>query len=219
MSAVPFTKQAASQHLAVSGRHGNQRFGCGWRVGAELRSVYGWWARQRAVRGRRRWLGIGRRLRLASGWWWACCAGGAGRDLRHVGVRGGESVGAAQRNVHWWCGRQAREWRVGALLEHGRARRGWRCRWKGCRDEARWAAGARWWSKVHDLRGLVWCTSGLPAGISRCAGLLLVGWRAATLSHACHKWRETWWDGGRYVGTIDAGRREGRDALGRVNMA
>ena len=28
-------------------------------------------------------------------------------------------------------------------------------------------------------RGLVWCKSGLPAGISRCAGLLLVGWRAA----------------------------------------
>ena len=26
---------------------------------------------------------------------------------------------------------------------------------------------------------LVWCKSGLPAGISRCAGLLLVGWRAA----------------------------------------
>src|SRR6476660_5462450 len=24
--------------------------------------------------------------------WWACCLGGAGRDLRHVGVRGGESV-------------------------------------------------------------------------------------------------------------------------------
>jgi len=48
------------------------------------------------------------------------------------------------------------------------------------------------------------------------------GWSAggaARLSHACHKWRETWWDGGRYVGTIDAGRREGRDALGRVNMA
>ena len=26
-------------------------------------------------------------------------------------------------------------------------------------------------------RGLVWRKSGLPAGISRCAGLLLVGWR------------------------------------------
>ena len=25
--------------------------------------------------------------------------------------------------------------------------------------------------------GLVWCTSGLPAGISRCSGLLVVGWR------------------------------------------
>ena len=27
--------------------------------------------------------------------------------------------------------------------------------------------------------GLVWGKSGLPAGISRCSGLLLVGWRAA----------------------------------------
>ena len=27
--------------------------------------------------------------------------------------------------------------------------------------------------------GLVWCKSGLPAGISRWSGLLLVGWRAA----------------------------------------
>ena len=37
------------------------------------------------------------------------------------------------------------------------------------------------------------------------------------LSRSCHKRRETWWDGGRYVETIDAGRREGRDELGRVN--
>ena len=36
-------------------------------------------------------------------------------------------------------------------------------------------------------------------------GLLWVGWRAATLSHACHMWRETWWDGGRYVEMISAG--------------
>ncbi len=28
-------------------------------------------------------------------------------------------------------------------------------------------------------RGLVWCKSGLLAGISRWSGLLLVGWRAA----------------------------------------
>src|SRR6478672_6989234 len=68
-------------------------------------------------------------------------------------------------------------------------------------------------------RGLVWRKSGLPAGISRCAGLLFVGWRAATLSRSCHKRRETRWDGGRYVETISAGRREGRDELGRVNTA
>jgi hypothetical protein len=41
----------------------------------------------------------------------------------------------------------------------------------------------------------------------------------AALSHACHKWGETWWDGGRYGETISAGRWEGRDALGRVNTA
>ncbi len=67
--------------------------------------------------------------------------------------------------------------------------------------------------------GLVWCKSGLPAGISRCSGLLLVGWRAARLSRSCHKRCETWWDAGGYVETISAGRREGRDELGRVNMA
>ena len=77
----------------------------------------------------------------------------------------------------------------------------------------------RWWGKAHDSSGLVWCKSGLPAGISRCAGLLLVGWRAARLSRSCHKRRETWWDGGRYVETIFAGQREGRDELGRVNTA
>jgi hypothetical protein len=37
------------------------------------------------------------------------------------------------------------------------------------------------------------------------------------LSHACHKWCETGWDGGRYIETISAGRREGRDGLGRMN--
>jgi hypothetical protein len=38
------------------------------------------------------------------------------------------------------------------------------------------------------------------------------------LSHACHKWCETWWDGAGYVETVSAGRREGRDELGRVTM-
>jgi hypothetical protein len=26
----------------------------------------------------------------------------------------------------------------------------------------------RWWGKAHDSSGLVWCKSGLPAGISGC---------------------------------------------------
>ena len=40
---------------------------------------------------------------------------------------------------------------------------------------------AVWAAQVvaFDMSGLVWRKSGLPAGISRCAGLLLVGWRAA----------------------------------------
>ena len=42
----------------------------------------------------------------------------------------------------------------------------------GCDEPlARGGSGEGW-------RGLVWRTSGLPAGISGCAGLLLVGWRA-----------------------------------------
>jgi hypothetical protein len=45
-----------------------------------------------------------------------------------------------------------------------------------------------------------------------------VGWRAATLSHACHNRSETGWDAGRCVETISAGRREGTDGLGRVKM-
>ena len=67
--------------------------------------------------------------------------------------------------------------------------------------------------------GLVWGKSGLPAGISRWSGLLLVGWRAATLSRSCHKRCETWWDAGGYGETVCAGRWEGRDGLGQVTMA
>jgi len=32
--------------------------------------------------------------------WWACCVGDTGRDLRRVGVRGGESVGGRGADVH-----------------------------------------------------------------------------------------------------------------------
>ena len=69
--------------------------------GADLRSVYGWRARQRAVRGDDE----DSVLVAVVGWhrdgWWACCVGGAGRDLRHVGVRGGDWCGGpTPRNVH-----------------------------------------------------------------------------------------------------------------------
>ena len=79
---------------------------------------------------------------------------------------------------------------------------------------------AVWAAQVvaFDMSGLVWCKPGRLAGISGCAGFLWVGWRAARLSRSCHKRRETWWDGVRYAETISAGRRDGLDGLGRVNM-
>ena len=44
-----------------------------------------------------------------------------------------------------------REWRVGAVLEHGRCRRGWVCGWKGCREGLPRAAGARSWGSEGGL--------------------------------------------------------------------
>ena len=49
----------------------------------------------------------------------------------------------------------------------------------GLSDGLRCAAGVRWWGSGEGWPGLVWCASGLPAGISRWSGLLVVGWRAA----------------------------------------
>jgi len=43
-------------------------------------------------------------------------------------------------------------------------------------------------------------------GLRRCHGVVTSG-------------AKTWWDGGRCTETIDAGRWEGRDGLGRVKMA
>ena len=57
--------------------------------------------------------------------WWACCVGDAGRDLRRVGVRGGESVGGRAAECALMLRAASSEWRVGAVLEHGRCRRGW----------------------------------------------------------------------------------------------
>jgi len=103
------------------------------------------------------------------------------------------------------------------VLEHGRLPQGVGMPMEGgvvmgCDEPLARGGGAR-----HDSSGLVWCTSVVPAGISRCAGLLVVAWPVARLSRSCHKWGETWWDAGRYVETICAGRWEGRDELGRVN--
>ena len=48
---------------------------------------------------------------------------------------------------------------------------------------------AVWAAQVmtFDMSGLVWCKPGRLAGISGCAGLLWVGWRAARLSRGCQQ--------------------------------
>jgi hypothetical protein len=82
---------------------------------------------------------------------------------------------------------------------------------------------SRWRAVVGQWRGLA--RSGLvqtEQASGHFAMLRVCCWWAgglAALSHACHKRCETWWDGGRYVETISAGRRDGRDGLGRVNTA
>jgi hypothetical protein len=153
--------------------------------------------------------------------WWACCVGGAGRDLRDVGVKGGESVGARVPECALML--RAANPRVASVrsgltrpVSQGLGRAdGGRAVVTGCDEPLARGGGAveRGWP------GLVWCKSGLPAGISRCQVCCWWAGGPRRLSHACHKWRETWWDAGRYAETIDAGRREGRDGLGRVNMA
>ena len=119
--------------------------------------------------------------------WWACCVGGAGRDLRHVGVRGGESVwgrAAGRALMLRSASSSVASWRSG-MTRFSAAGVG-RADGRGVVMICDEPLARRWWGKAHDWSGLVWCTSGLPAGISRCAGLLLVGWRAARLSRSCH---------------------------------
>ena len=110
-----------------------------------------------------------------------------------VGQPGSELSGATTRTRYW---SPSSAWH----------REGW------------WACGVAGQVVTFDMSGLVWCKPGRLAGISGCAGFLWVGWRAARLSRSCHKRRETWWDGVRYAETISAGRRDGLDGLGRVNM-
>ena len=45
----------------------------------------------------------------------------------------------------------------------------------GLSDGLRCAAGVRWWGSGEGWRGLVWCASGLPAGISRCVRFAVGG--------------------------------------------
>jgi hypothetical protein len=145
--------------------------------------------------------------------------GGAGRDLRHVGVRGGDRRGprrgrglmlrAARSKVANWRGGITRPvtHRGGGVptraVVMGRSEplAGVVGR---CTRLARPGSGADWACRraFRDASGLLW-----------------IGWRASTLSRGCHKRCGTWWDGGRCAETISAGRREGRDGLGRVSMA
>ena len=88
--------------------------------------------------------------------WWACCVGGAGRDLRHVGVRGGESVwgrAAGRALMLRSASSSVASWRSG-MTRLGAAGGG-ACGWKGCRDESamsRWRAGG---GARHTI-GAVW---------------------------------------------------------------
>ena len=87
----------------------------------------------------------------------------------------------------------------------------------GLSDGVRCAAGAR--GSGEGWRGLVWRA---PGSWRAFRDAQLCWWSAGgprRLSRSCHKRCETWWDGGRYVETISAGRREGRDELGQVNTA
>ena len=88
------------QYLAVSGRRGKSAVSM-WLTG-RCGSTVGLWLASPAegCRG-----GDDDSVLVAVvGWhrdgWWACCVGGAGRDLRHVGVRGGESVWGRAADVH-----------------------------------------------------------------------------------------------------------------------
>ena len=149
---------------------------------------------------------------------WVCCVGGAGREVRHLG-----SVGV-KNNMAGPAGG---------------------CGWKGCRDSPLSylppsTSVPRPRRGPHRSPPLTWdAMSGWRAVVAQCTGLARTGlvhieltgrlfrdagvccWWAgvgATLSRSCHKWRETWWDGGRCAETIDTGEREGRDGLGRVTM-
>ena len=84
----------------------------------------------------------------------------------------------------------------------------------GC-DE-RWARGGGRGTRLA-RSGLVHI--GFAGGYFGCAGLLLVGWRAAEVVTELSQRCETCWDAGGYVETVSAGRRAGRDELGQVNMA
>ena len=146
------------------------------------------------------------------GWLVACCVGGAGRDLRHVGVRGGDRCGAEPRNA-LMLRRQARAWRVGAVLEHGRSRRGWGMPMEGvvmgCDEPLARGGGARHTNRADWLGAHRVCRRAFRDAQVCC-------WWAGgprRLSHACHKRRETWWDAGRCTETIDAGRRDGRGTV------
>ncbi len=144
--------------------------------------------------------------------------GGAGRDLRHVGVRGGDRRGP----------RRGR----GLMLRAVRSKVA-NCRGGITRPVTHRGGGvptrAVVMGRSEPLAGVVGrCTrlarpgSGADWACRRAFrdARVCCGWVGGQrrLSRSCHKRRETWWDGGRCAETISADQREGRDGLGRVTM-
>ena len=160
---------------------------------------------------------------------WACCVGGAGRDLQHVGVRGGESVGAEPRNVHYAeidcmiksmlraASSSVASWRSARPrpVPQGLGRADGRGVVMGCDGPLACGGGA------VERVGAVWFGAHRVCRRAFRDGQVCCGWGGglAALSRGCHKRRGTWWDGGRCAETISAAQREGRDGLERVNTA
>ena len=142
--------------------------------------------------------------------WWACCVGGAGRDLRHVGVRGGESVwgrAAGRALMLRSASSSVASWRSG-MTRFSAAGGGGRADGRGVVMICDGPRARRWWGKAHDSSGLVLVQIGFAGGHFEMVRFAVGRLAAARLSRSCHKWCETWWDGGRYVETIFACRRE-----------
>jgi hypothetical protein len=150
--------------------------------------------------------------------WWACCVGGAGRDLRMSGSGAVIGVGPS-RGMRTDKGRKLESAEL-AQWENtagpaGVGRADGRAVVRGC-DEPLARGGG-----VVERVGAVWFGADRVCRRAFRDAQVCCWWAGGLgrLSHACHKWRETWRDAGRCTETISAGRWEGRDGPGRVNTA